>query len=118
MIEVTKQQVAEGVMWTREEALRVVTWLEPKLAENGFHVALAGGVLTKGTSKKDLDLIVYPHEKGGPLQPAWEHAWSYLQKWLHAESLGECHGVSQNHDDKIVCWLQARGKRIDFFFLS
>lgn len=102
MIEVEKQQVAEGVMWTREEALRVVTWLEPKLAENGFHVALAGGVLTKGTSKKDLDLIVYPHTAGGSDQKPVRDVWELLKEWLRVERSNDCKGTSQIRDNKDV----------------
>ncbi len=47
--------------WSRRQSLNLIKKLEPRLAAIGWHVALAGSVLTKGQSDKDLDLIVYPH---------------------------------------------------------
>lgn len=46
--------------WTLEEGLEVVRWFAPILADCGFGIGLTGSVLTKGTSNKDLDIIVYP----------------------------------------------------------
>ncbi len=35
--------------------------LEPKLAEIGYHLALAGSLLYRGESTKDIDILIYPH---------------------------------------------------------
>ena len=42
-------------MWTLDQALELVRGLGPKLNEAGFGIAIAGSVLLKGESKKDLD---------------------------------------------------------------
>ncbi len=96
----------------------VVERLEPKLAEVGAHLALTGGVLYRGSSEKDLDLIIYPHTKS-------DLVWDVLPvKQLLTEFFGsikiqDCEGVSQMRDDKEVSWLTTKnGKRVDFFFLS
>jgi hypothetical protein len=52
----------EPMVWTRDEAVELLTRLWDHLAPAGFHVALTGSVLTKGFSKKDLDVIVYPRQ--------------------------------------------------------
>lgn len=47
-------------MWTLSKAQLLVVALQPKLHDMGWHVALGGGVLTKGESRHDLDLYVLP----------------------------------------------------------
>jgi len=50
-------------MITLEEALKVGRQLEPKFAETGLHLALAGSLFYSGTSDKDIDFIVYRHDR-------------------------------------------------------
>lgn len=111
---------ATNQMWSLDEAVKTVRWLEPKLAEIGFHVALTGGVLFKGQSFKDLDLMVYPNNYSfANWTPSmFDEVWFKLQDWLKAERSDSCAGTSQIRDDKDVRWLSARGKRIDFFFVT
>lgn len=47
-------------MWTLDEALLLIRDLQPAVSGVGYHIALAGGVLNKGASNKDLDLIFLP----------------------------------------------------------
>lgn len=47
---------------TLELALKTIRELEPILAEIGYHSALTGGVLFRGESEKDIDIILYPHD--------------------------------------------------------
>lgn len=49
-------------MWELNEAIELCRRIEERLAIFGYHVALAGGVLIKGKSEKDLDIHVYPHD--------------------------------------------------------
>lgn len=46
--------------WNLEEGLSLVRAIQPGAKGYGFHVALAGGVLNKGTSDKDIDLVFLP----------------------------------------------------------
>lgn len=49
-------------MWTLKKSLKFIRKLESVLDQWGWHCALTGGVLKKGKSKHDLDIIVYPHD--------------------------------------------------------
>lgn len=48
-------------MHTIESAIALIRQIEPVLAANGYHCALTGSVLFKGSSEKDVDVILYPH---------------------------------------------------------
>jgi hypothetical protein len=51
-------------MWTLQQALDLVRSIQPTLVANGWFVALAGGVLNKGHSEHDLDLVLVPMKTG------------------------------------------------------
>ncbi len=51
-------ELPKPAMWTLEEGLAFIRDLQPKAWANGYHLALAGGVLNRGESFKDLDIIV------------------------------------------------------------
>jgi hypothetical protein len=46
--------------WDLVHGLYVIRAIQPQIRKYGFHVALAGGVLNKGESDKDLDLVFLP----------------------------------------------------------
>jgi len=48
------------IVWTLEPALHLVRALNERLTPAGFCCGLTGGVLFRGQSGKDVDLIVYP----------------------------------------------------------
>jgi hypothetical protein len=47
-------------MWTLEDGLALVRKLEKELAPH-YHAALGGGVLHRGSSDHDLDIVILPH---------------------------------------------------------
>lgn len=47
-------------MWTLRKALRFIRKIQPELMKRGWYCSLAGGVLNKGESKHDLDLVMVP----------------------------------------------------------
>lgn len=49
-------------MWTLEEGLQVIRNIDPYVRDFGHCCALTGGVLFKGVSDKDLDIIITPFE--------------------------------------------------------
>lgn len=53
-------------MWTIEEGLEFVRRLQPGAAERGFNLSLGGGVLNKGESLHDLDVVVAPAKDAKP----------------------------------------------------
>ena len=98
-------------MITIEEALYYVRALEKVTEPYGFHCALAGGVLHKGYSHKDLDIIIYPHKA-----PSFAEAllMEVFPQAKRCESYGE-----KIRDDKVVYNMQVDGiGRVDLFFLT
>lgn len=47
-------------MWTLSQALELIRDLQPLVREEKYHMLLGGGVLNKGESDKDLDLVFIP----------------------------------------------------------
>lgn len=56
-------------MWRLDDARNLISTLQPHLKPLGFHVALGGGVLNRGWSKKDLDLYFLPLDNSEPSDP-------------------------------------------------
>jgi len=46
--------------WTINSALAFIRELQPRAMEAGWCILLGGGVLNRGESKNDLDLLAYP----------------------------------------------------------
>jgi hypothetical protein len=107
---------ASNALWTSDEALVLVRSLSERLAPS-YHVALAGSVLLRGSSQKDLDLIVYPTSTASACVDRVREA-------LEAAGLILVHGVEVVHakwrregslDEKHVEVWEYRGKRVDVF---
>ena len=54
------EEVRMNIIWRIEDATIIVNKLIPALKRAGFSVGITGSVLYKGSSTKDLDLIIYP----------------------------------------------------------
>jgi hypothetical protein len=106
--------------WVLEDALEFVRKLDPVVRTAGYSVGLAGSVLTKGESPKDLDLLLFPlstekvdvedlvktlREFGMRLIIDREHV---KARW---EKLG-------SEDEKWVEVWRYEGKRVDLFFVK
>jgi len=50
-------------VWTLESALLTIRELQFKALQCGYHLALGGGVLNKGESFNDLDVVVLTMDK-------------------------------------------------------
>jgi hypothetical protein len=46
--------------WSLEQALTLIRTVQPFAQHAGYHLALAGGVLNRGSSHHDLDIVVMP----------------------------------------------------------
>lgn len=100
-------------MWTLDEGLVVARSLEPVAVAFGYHVALGGGVLLRGASEKDLDVMLYPH--GGDkivLNTLGFHNTlnAMFKDFSTASKYGPDHTVYRGY-------CRDTGKRVDFFFL-
>lgn len=109
------------VRWTLESAVEFIRDLEPILASLGWHCALTGSVLYKGESRKDLDLVVYPHRTSN-------HSLAYLRQGLRRAGLElfmdankvkvQWSKLANSEDRKRVeLWFQG-ARRVDVFVLS
>lgn len=101
-------------MWTLESGIEVCRVVEALLDPAGFHCALGGGVMKKGSSQKDLDIFVYPHKSNGC--SFLEEVEKILSPVMDAPLGKRDH--SSYGDDKTVYSANKEGKRIDFFLLQ
>lgn len=54
--------VTKKPLWTLEQALIVVRFLQPLIRTAHYHLALGGGIINAGQSNKDIDLYFLPLE--------------------------------------------------------
>lgn len=104
------------VRWTLQEALDLVRFLEPHATSLGYHVGLTGGVLQKGHSTKDVDVIFYPRKTtDGGSPKAMIAKLQVLYPGLKAYLLSHY----TREDTKLVYNCQFKDKRrMDVFFLQ
>lgn len=103
------------MMWKLETAVAVCRKLEEVL-DGEYHVALAGSVLHKGSSNKDLDIFLYPHHTAFFSEA---DLLGVIEKTFSLDGLELCVGNEEYaRDGKTVykAYLTC-GKRIDFFLL-
>jgi hypothetical protein len=67
--------------WNLKKALKLIRKLQPKIHKTGYHLGLCGGVLNKGKSSKDLDLVLVANDQKKPnLKLALMVFEGYIQK--------------------------------------
>jgi hypothetical protein len=107
--------------WNLVEALEFVQELSPIAARAGYALALAGSVLTKGRSRKDLDLIVFPlrTDKAREYQLREALIVEMSMKLVFDEAFvkAQWKAKSNSDDEKRVEVWEWLGKRIDIFYL-
>ena len=106
--------------WSLNEALEFIRRLESFVVPAGYHVGVLGSVLVKGSSEKNLDLLLSPRD-------STQQDRALLCEALLAAGLYPLLGVMDIHaiwrrkgssDRKHVeCWLFGR-KRVDLFLLT
>lgn len=106
--------------WTLREGVVFLQHLQLHVGPVGFHVALAGSVLLKGGSKKDLDIIIYPHttqhQNYETLRMALQRAG--LRPNMSAAEIKRAWEKKLSWDQKHVESWTYIYKRVDLFFLS
>lgn len=99
-------------MWDLTEAVQLCRSIEQVAHLYGCHVALAGSVLYRGSSNKDLDIICYPHQAPKPID---------IQGFQDALGAAGINGWSKftfYADEKNVWEAKYGARRIDFFFMA
>ncbi len=98
------------MMHALSDVVGLIQKLEPAFADNGYHLGLTGGVLFRGSSEKDADLICYPHKNDDT------RSQEELVEFIRSVGF-ETKGLNnpEYHQRVIVCYRD--GKRYDFFLL-
>lgn len=105
--------------WNLQEALTLARLIEPIVVQFGYHTALGGGVLLRGESEKDVDIILYERTKDTKPAPPKE-VLAGLVAIGFSEKFHLCkHGASAAEigEYKKVFVGTFFGKRVDLFFL-
>lgn len=107
--------------WVLEEAIVLVQTLAGPLREVGWAIALAGSVLVRGESEKDLDLILFPLSTwGATVADAKRTLTTFGFVCVHSEDAVKRAWRCQGSKDTkhVEVWADARRRRVDLFFLS
>ena len=106
--------------WNRDEALALIDTLAPSLKSVGYYIGLTGSVLIKGTSRNDLDLIVYPASTTAQdkARVAEVLTSAGLQLIAGKEAVHRKWHRSGSTDEKHVEYWELDARKIDVFFLA
>lgn len=107
-------------MWALTEAAAFCAKLDRFMQPTGFAIGLTGSVLTKGRSRKDLDLIVYPmHSQYVDLKFLHEQLRAFgLKSQLSAAEVRKLWLAKGSIDTKHVEVWRHGTRRIDIFILT
>jgi hypothetical protein len=105
-------------VWVLPDAIELARLVEPKAAECGWHVALGGGVLMRGASDKDVDLILYPHKTADKSRKdPFDFVTYRLREVAGFEPADpEFRDHSEYNDTKPVFSVTFKGRRVDLIF--
>lgn len=106
--------------WTLEEAVEICCLLTHRFLPIGYLVALTGSVLTKGRSRKDLDLVVYPYTTAVQDQEAVRLSLVEMGMVLRfpvATVHARWRSIGSKDEKHVEVWMFGM-RRIDLFFLK
>jgi len=107
------------ITWDRDSGLTFILTLS-ELLKPRYYLGLTGSVLIKGSSTKDMDLIVYPASSADQ-DKLWVEQilrGAGLKKLYDKDIVQARWRSLGSQDEKIVEVWEFEGKRVDFFFLS
>lgn len=99
-------------LWEIEDGLQLSKLIERAVVPLRAHVALAGSVLYRGWSDKDIDIIIYQHDKSDPYS---RDEINQALVNMGFDPMVQLAGVYPG--DKTVYTSSYRGKRVDVFYL-
>lgn len=105
--------------WTLDEALPFVRSLGEELYPD-WYVALAGSVLMRGNSEKDLDVLVFPRSTAeNKLSECKAVLTMFGLKLLYSREVVTMKWIREgSNDTKHVEVWEWQNKRVDLFFVS
>ena len=104
-------------LWDIYSAVSLARLLEPLALQGGYHVALGGGCLHKGSSSKDVDIFLYPRKRGkNSFYKSKDAMMTYLNGWEKIDHTDPDN--SGGADTKVVYKTSFEGKRVDVIILE
>ena len=108
-----------SVVWRLDEAVEFVSRLAKKLRDVNYHVGITGGVLHRGLSHNDLDIIIYPASTAEMSQDDVEKILRRLGTRIYdRKHVRDTWAAQGSRDEKHVEVWEFGGKRVDIFFLA
>lgn len=102
-------------LWTIDSARQFCLKLHQYLEPLGYDVGLAGGILIRGESEKDIDVIVYPMKRLSANFDVMRLALpNFGLKYVRLPNKN----LGYADDGKRVEVWEYEGKRVDLFFLA
>ncbi len=102
-----------------EDGICICKLLEPVLCEQGLHCALAGSLVYKGWSNKDIDIFIYPHECNDIKSISYDEIWKALYK-VFKDRIKEKYGGGTSYNGLIKAEIIGKKKTyiVDFFIIN
>lgn len=109
--------------WSLDDARAFIDKIREAVKPAGWEVGLAGSVLEKGASKKDLDVILFPRQKVGPLDlEGLRTALKTIPGFYPSTTVEQIHAYWRKHgsaDTKHVeVWRHRVWRRVDLMIMS
>ena len=110
-------------IWTMDEAREFIDKVRAAVQPAGWEVGLTGSVLQRGESTKDLDLILFPHHKTGPLDlDALREALRSVPRFLPHVTVEQVHAhwrkIGSPDSKHVEVWQYRSCRRVDLMILS
>jgi hypothetical protein len=130
--------VVSAVVWTLADAVVLLREVQAAVEPLGFHTGILGSVVLDGSSKNDLDIVIYPACVPGEAEQEEDGSWAFEPAKPHhragrvgpalvALGMRMTHSApevwrvwrkKESNDTKHVEKWEYRGKTVDVFFLS
>lgn len=101
-------------MWDAAQGLALARDMEEKLSKRfACHFALGGSVMYRGSSEKDVDLIVYPH-----YTLAASHQKEFIVNEIQKLGFVPADDSFGNYESSRALVTTYNGRRVDFLFVG
>jgi hypothetical protein len=102
-------------MWTTKQAYKFCRELHQYLGPYGYGVGLTGGVLLRGKSNKDIDVIVYPFKRiSANFNTMYKALFNFGLKFVRLPNNNQGY---MDDGKRVEVW-EFENKRADLFFLD
>ena len=108
--------------YTLQHAVAIAQRLEALIFEKfNLHIAIGGSLVYRGTSKKDIDIFLYPHSKDTEIDRDKIAAWLEDQGFKYRLQNTEVDALDEDWTQIPDVWVTeevATKNKVDFFFLE